>query len=187
MAYRRQGGSGYLMGEPASDLPPYIGPRPVEYRGIVLGLERISTVWGELTRLGEQEWEEVGDEERLGTLEPDFLTCLQHEQAGRIGVVTARLLGSWELAGYFVGVMGTPLKTKGKKTLNEVAIYLTPEVRSGWLAVKLLEYTEVVAKAFGADALIVSHRPEHERIGALYQRRGFAPLSHDYIKRIDHD
>ena len=172
------------MAEPASSLPPYIGLRPVEYKGYVLGLERVSTVWPELIRLGEQEWEEVGDNERLGEFAPDFATCMRHELAGRIGVVTLRRLGSWELTGYFAGVMGAPLKTKGKQVLNEVGIYIVEEARSPWLARKLLDYVEDVARLFGADALIVSHRPEHDRIGKLYQRAGFKPLSVDYVKEL---
>ena len=173
------------MAEAAATLPPDTGLQPVEYKGFVLGLERPSTCWLELIALGAREWEEVGDNEKLGEFAPDFQTSFKHELAGCMGVVTLRRLGSWELVGYFVGVLGSPLKTKGKKVLNEVGVYIVEEARTPWLARKLLDYVEDAARVFGADALIVSHRPEHSRVGKLYQRAGFTPLSVDYIKTLE--
>lgn len=171
----------------ADRLPPYIALQPVEYKGVVLGVERISTVFPELEPLARQEWHEVGDYDRLGEFIPDFASAMRYEMAGQMGVVTVRTLGTWELVGYFVGILSRPLKTKGKLVLSEVGVYLAPNVRTGWLAAKLIDYTEQVARLFGADALIIAHRPEHSRIGVLYQRRGFSPLSVEYIKRLTDD
>jgi GNAT superfamily N-acetyltransferase len=151
---------------------------------VVFGLERVTTAWDELTELGEQEWAEVGDNERLGMFNPDMLTAMKHEHAGRIGAVTVRDEESCELLGYFIWVLGKPLKTAGKEILNEVGIYLTGRARTGWTAAKLLDYVEDVARLVQADAVICSHRPEHARIGKLYERRGFKPLSVDYVKAI---
>ncbi len=164
--------------------PEYVGVQPVEYKGLAFGLERVSTAWQELIALGAEEWEEVGDDERIGEFIPDYITCFQHEQNGNLGLFSIRALSGFALVGYFVGTVGAPLKTKGVKVFNEVGVYLRPEYRLGRAFLKFMSYVEAGAKHFGCEAIIVSHRPEHDRIGRLYQRLGYTPLSHDYLKRL---
>lgn len=163
----------------------YVGIPLQGYRGYVFGLELVSRVWDELVKLGEQEWEEVGDNERLGLFNPDRATSLAHERRGNMAVFTVREIATSELVGYFVGTVGTTLKMTGVKTFSEVGVYLRPDARAGRLFNYFLAYVEQGVRHLGCAALIVSHRPEHSRIGKFYQRAGFTPLSHDYYKRVD--
>jgi len=179
------------MQQAATLLPPedrqkaqYIGLPVVPYEGLLFGLERTTQIRDELTELGQREWEEVGDDERIGVFEPDFTTAAAHEMQANIGTVTIRSVRTGKLLGYFVGVVGVPLKTKGSRVFNEVGVYILPEIRRGWMFKEFMRYVERVAALFQCDALIVSHRPEHSRIGKLYRRLGYAPLSHDYMKKL---
>jgi len=177
----QQGEGARHVGAPS---PMYVGLSPIAYRNVCFGLERVTTAWDELVELGEKEWAEVGDNERMGLFDPDLAASMGHERLGRLGVVTVRDRDTAHLLGYFVWNLGKPLKTQGKEILNEIGIYLAGTARSGWIAVKLLDYVEDVARFIKADAVIVSHRPEHSRIGKLYERRGYKPISVDYMKEV---
>ena len=177
------------MSVPAEQLqmPSYISIRPVEYKGVVFGVEVATEIWDELLNLATVEWEEVGDDERLGEfrLSRDLYAAL--ERGAGIITLTVRELGSWELRGYWVGTFGRAIKQGGCLILSEIGLYLAPEVRRGRTANRLLEYVERAATKLGCQGLIISHRPGHERIGKLYRRAGYEPLSSDYYKRLTDD
>jgi GNAT superfamily N-acetyltransferase len=163
--------------------PEYVGLPPESYRGYALGFEKIMDVWGELIPLAQREWDEVGDDLRIGEFDPDAFACAQYQLQARMGVVTVRKLGGFQLVGYFVGMLSKPVKTSGQ-VWSEVGIYIAPEARTPFLASRLLRYTEQAARFLGADAVIIAHRPEHDRIGALYARAGYSPVSIAYMKRL---
>ena len=150
----------------------------------LFGLELVTQVWFELLALGAQEWEETNDDKRFGKFHPDFAASAAHERNANIGVVTMRERSGGRLVGYFVGTVGRPLKTAGETTFNEVGVYIHPDHRAGRLFNHFIKYVELAAQHFGCTGMIISHRPDAPRIGKLYERCGYEPISVDYFKKL---
>lgn len=162
--------------------PRYFGPRPVEYKGIAFGLEKLAHIHDELLNLAALEWVATGDEDRFGAFEPDVFKSLRYERDTGLLVFTVRDLPTFLLRGYFICTLSSSLKQVGELVANEVAIYLAPPVRRGLAASKFLGYIEEYLGAKGVHRLVLSHRPESRRIGLFYQRKGYAPICVSYSK-----
>ena len=166
--------------------PRYFGPQPVEYKGLVFGLEKFAHMGDELLRLAQMEWMEVGDEERFGEFKPDAFSAMRFEQNTGMLVFTVRGLGSMALLGYFICTLAGNLKKAGELVATETAVYLAPPMRKGLAADKLLGYVEKYLGGKGVARLILSHRPDSPRVGTFYQRRGYTPLCVSYSKVLHH-
>ena len=125
----------------------------------------------------------MGDDKLIGEYKPSFARTAQYEMAGQFVFVSVRDENTGELVGYYVGTLSHAIKNVGK-VLSETGLYLAPEVRGYAAARRLLGFVETVARALGCDVLDVSHRPTSPRIGKLYERLGFAPVSVNYAKRL---
>ena len=162
----------------------YFNTHPVEYKGVVFGLEKLTAIWPEFLSLAEQEWGEVGDTDRYGMLRPDLDRARMYEQSGSLLIFTVRDLHTSALLGYYLATVSTSLKRAKERTLTEVAVYMHPEHRGGYTIRKLMGYVEMVGRRMGIAEIIMSHRPEAPRVGKLYARMGYTPICVSYRKTL---
>lgn len=163
--------------------PRYFGTKPVEYRGVFFGLEKYTDIALEFNEIATQEWEEVGDEARLGPLGINIEQLIKQEYAARLLLFTVRDTATLELVGYLLMIISTGLK-QPVLTAAEQAIYLKESARSGFTAKKLVQYAEDFLSRHGVKRMILSHRIGDERIGKLFTRTGYTPLTVSYMKDI---
>lgn len=172
------------MSESAAFYPRYFGPHPVEFQGVVFGLEKFTDCAFEVFTLGSKEWVEVGDQERFGDFYPNVNQVARFEATGSFPLVTVRDLHTYEMRGYLLLSISHNLKKDGERVANEVAIYLAPEARRGLTARKLMEYTEGLMREQGVHRLVLGHRFDDAgmRIGKMYRRAGYRPTTISYDK-----
>lgn len=170
----------------AQQLGPRYYAQPVEYKGVVFGVEKISDCLPEVWVLSIKEWAEVGNQERYGDYNPDIDRVLEYEARNGFFVFTIRSLRTLELEGYLLMTVASSLKQAGKLVAQESAVYLQPTARNGrpWLMRKVMKYMEDFFRELGVHSIEVGHHPDEDgdRAGKFFERCGYFPSTVTYQK-----
>lgn len=167
----------------ANDVKTY---RPFRsYKDRVFGLEKASEAWDELMGLAHWEWVEVGDRDRFGEFIPDLDRVKVYEHAGSLLLFTIRTKPDMRMIGYYLCSVSHNLKQQGRRSVNEVGVYIHPEYRDGYTIRMLLKYVEDTLRELKVHELVVSHRPDSPRVGTLYERMGYTPVCISYRKVLN--
>ncbi len=125
-------------------------------------------------------WQELGLDLDL-EIAPDFEKMKTLESMGLFKVVTVREGGT--LVGYLLAVVSTHLHYRNSpKMLIVDAYYISPECRSG-AGVKLIRFTEELAKQLGAIKIYFSCKV-HKDHSQLFTALGYRLSDFAFTKRI---
>jgi len=125
-------------------------------------------------------WQELGLDLDL-EIAPDFEKMAMLEDMGMFKVVTVREDG--QLVGYLLAVVNTHLHYKNSpKMLIVDAYYISPECRSG-RGVKLVRFTEELARQLGAIKIYFSCKV-HKDHSKLFTALGYRLSDYAFTKRI---
>jgi GNAT superfamily N-acetyltransferase len=95
-----------------------------------------------------------------------------------------------EVDGRIIGTMGAlsynhPFKPS-VTIAQELFWWVEPEYRLSGVGKAMIDVGEAWAKEIGCAGMVMvtMHGIDHERNGAFYERSGYNPLEHSYLKRI---
>ncbi len=125
-------------------------------------------------------WQELGLDLDL-EIAPDFEKMKALEGMGLFKVVTVREKG--KLVGYLLAVVSTHLHYRNSpKMLIVDAYYISPECRSG-TGVKLIRFTEELAKQLGAIKIYLSCKV-HRDHSQLFTALGYRLSDYAFTRRL---
>jgi hypothetical protein len=138
-------------------------------------------VWeSESEKLVYEHWQELGLDLDL-EIAPNFEAMKQLESMGMFKVVTVREDG--KLVGYLLAVVNTHLHYRNSpKMLIVDAYFVSPECRSG-TGVKLVRFTENLAKELGAIKIYFSCKT-HRDHSKLFISLGYRLSDYAFTRRI---
>ncbi len=144
-------------------------------------VEPVSTWEAESQDLVYAHWQELGLDLDL-EIAPDFEKMKILESMGMFYVVAAREEGN--LVGYLLAVVNTHLHYRtSPKMLIVDAYYISPECRSG-TGVKLVRFTEGLAKKLGAIKIYFSCKV-HKDHSKLFTSLGYRLSDYAFTKRVN--
>lgn len=106
------------------------------------------------------------------------------EAAGKLRIFTARLGG--DLVGYSVFIVAHGLHYGTSLEAREDVLFLVPEQRRGRIGLKLIQFSDEMLKAEGAQVVVRHVKFAHD-FGPLLERIGYEPIDRIYGKRLDKD
>lgn len=126
--------------------------------GLVIRCERLRSILHEIHPLHERHWQETEKHRHGLPLAPDYAGMLQRERTG--GMLQFTLRHEGELVGNLRMYLGTSMHT-GTKFAEEDTLYIAPEHRGGYTAMRMLRYAEEVLLQIGvreirADSKLVN-------------------------------
>lgn len=140
---------------------------------VILGVERLADVLEELKPLHRAHWEERADLRPVGDLSPDYERGIRLNDAGAYILCTARRDG--RLIGYCSFYVDHNTWTGAREASAEL-LYLVPDERHGWLAVRLYEYAHHVLRHVGVKRVTANH-DIRDRFVQLIVRAGYRPTN----------
>lgn len=172
------------------ELPNYVGTQPVEYKGIVLGIERFTEMLPEFLFLFNRHWLEIipkyTSESGAQGMKPYWGPGIAADKQGNMITVTLRELGSYKPIGYLLFIMSPSMHIIGNIVAVESGYYIKPENRKGMLAMKLLQFAEKYLEEIG-----IKHVMMHDfgpagatSIAKMCERKGYRHVSQVYMKEF---
>jgi len=152
-----------------------------EYRGVVFRAEKLVDVLEELKPLHVAHFRETEGHHHHLKLEPDYEDMLMRERAGRLVQFTARREG--ELVGH-IRMNVVPSIHFDCTTATEEVLYLSPEVRKGFTAVRFIQFVEESMRAIGVEEIRTDSKGGSAR---LMEYLGYTPISTKYFKRLSEE
>lgn len=143
--------------------------------------ESLSAVREEIVPLLERHWEEIAVNKDKIKLNPDWEMYAKLEDAGVLGIYTARRDG--KLIGYFVVVAERNIHYKDHIFAVNDIIYLAPEYRKGMVGFRLIKYAEQDLKSLGVSTLTINTKV-HKPFDPLLERMGFSLKERVYSKYL---
>lgn len=147
----------------------------------VIRVERLRDVQGEMHRLHEAYWHEVGDAHLHGLpMRPDYSGMDFLERSGRLVQFTVRTAPG-ELVGQCRMYLATSMHT-GTLMADDDTLFLMPAHRGTFLVMTLLRYAEMVlVQRFGVREIYANSRLANN-VGVLMRRLGYRAVSERYVK-----
>jgi hypothetical protein len=145
-----------------------LGPTPASYKGATFQIERLRDAFDEVSAQHLAQWDEV-EPARTG-FNPNYEYAFGAEDAGRYVLFTARrdnvLIGN--VGCYLYNSLHTQ-----KLAAKEDVLYLVPEERKGYLAVKFFRYCEdVLVNMLAVKEVTISVKTTNE-VYRLWERQGY--------------
>jgi GNAT superfamily N-acetyltransferase len=151
---------------------------PVEHAGYRIGVERFAEIVHELHALHERHWQETERYRHGLPLAPDYEAMIDDEMRGNLVQFTVRrgtaLVGNLRM---YLWVS----RHSGTMFAEEDTLYLEPEHRGGFLAMRLLRYAESVLRALGAREIHADSKLINNA-DVLMRRMGYTPVALKFVK-----
>jgi len=131
--------------------------------GVTYQQEFLDTFIKDCKTLLEDHWKEVALNKDKIKLNPDFDRYYKLQEQGSLDIFTARDNGV--LVGYFVVFVDTNLHYKDHLFAKNDLVYIDPNYRKGFTAVRLIKFAEKSLKEDGVSVLVVNtknHKPFHK-------------------------
>lgn len=141
-------------------------------------VESFRETYRELDVLHRAHWLETEHHRHGIALNPDYEAMCMRERAGRLLQVTARHRG--ELVGQLRMFIGPSLHTQ-TTVAEEDALYVAPEHRGTWLAMKLIRYAEDCLIALGVNEIRANSKTAN-RADVLMRRMGYQQVAFQFVK-----
>lgn len=164
---------------PGTPVPLDLVPPETTSGGTTLRLERFGDCLEELDRLHVAQWQEVETGLAEFPMRPDYAAMLADEQAGRLVQVVGRRSGVMvaNLRFYL-----TTSRHRGVLIASEDTLFVDAAARDEvWLANRLVDYAERVARAAGARILYANSKAANGA-DVLMRRRGCTLYAHQFYK-----
>jgi len=158
------------------------GFEPEEYRGVTFGVERIKDIVEEISPLHAAHWEESEGFRHGLPLSPNYKQWIDDEINGGFVIFTVRD-SSGALKGYCQVYVSSSNHT-GVKICNEDALYLHPDVRSGFTCSRFAKYAEKVVRRLGVKEVRLSVKVTND-IWKLWERIGYQRTGHELVKVLE--
>ena len=126
-------------------------------------------------------WEAIALNKYFIKLNPDWNRYEELERLGVLQVFTARHEG--RLVGYFVMLVVPHLHYMDHLFAHNDIIYIDPEHRKGFAAMKLIKFAEEELKKMGVSVMMVNIK-RHKPFDALLARMGYNHVENIYAKRL---
>jgi GNAT superfamily N-acetyltransferase len=152
-----------------------------ETNGFKYARENLSSILGEVEALLEKHWEEIALNKEKIKLNPDWDAYASLDQAGQLGIYTARK--DTKLVGYFIVVAAPNPHYKDHIFAVNDVIYLDPDYRKGFVGIKLIKFAEKDLKSLGVSVLAINTKV-HRPFDSLMERLGFKLIERVYSKYI---
>lgn len=150
----------------------------VNYKGVVLQVERLSDILDEIHPLHEAHFAETEVHRHGLPLDVDYDYMVEMERRGQMLQFTARCEG--ELVGNIRMYIQTSLHT-GTLYATEDTFYVLPEHRKGWLALKFWRYMEDCVKAIGVREVRTDSKVVNN-VHRLNEYCGYTHVANKYVK-----
>jgi GNAT superfamily N-acetyltransferase len=173
------------LGVPAEQWGVYLKPEPEEWRGYLIGREKVLPCLPQLRRLHEAHYRET---EGYATLpfDPDYERYVKLDEAGSFALFTVRERETARMVGDLMFHVYRSLHSREAVIAREDAFYLAPDARKGLLATRFLRYAAAALKQLGATAMGMSTKAPSggPDLDPLLRRVGFAPVATFYYKPL---
>ena len=126
-------------------------------------------------------WEEIALNKDFIKLNPDWDRYEELERSKVLHVFTARHEG--KLVGYFVMLVVPHLHYMDHLFAHNDIIYISPEHRKGFAAMRLIRFAEEHLRAMGVSVMMVNVK-RHKPFDALLDRMGYNYIENIYAKRL---
>lgn len=165
--------------------PIYHGPKPVEYLGYTIGLERLEDILTEVKFLHSQHWNETQGY-LSAPLDPDYDQMIAMERNYNLVLFIVRAPDG-TVAGNLCYHLGYSLHQKGKLIASEDALFITKAHRKGRICIKLLEYAERILTTIGVHYITIGDKSPagSVSIGRMVTKMGYKPVSNNYLKELE--
>lgn len=154
---------------------------PIEHDGVIFSVERIEEIEEEMKPLHRSHWDETEEHRHGLPFNPDYLTFVRYERAGRYILFTIREDG--KLVGDCAMYISSSAHTK-TLIAKEDTLYLLPKARRGKVAVKFIEYCELALKQLGVREVNVTVKTVN-RAGLFFQRLGYRHVENGLTKILE--
>lgn len=173
----------------ASMLNPLVAPEEIaqiqseEHGGFVFSVERMAAIQEEMKPLHQAHWEETEAHRHGLTLNPDYETFIQYENAGRYILFTARK--DEKLVGNCAMYLDRSTHTQ-TLIASEDTLYFLPEARQGNVARSFIAYCEAALKSIGIREITVTVKTVN-RAGLFFQRLGYRHIENGLTKVLEEE
>lgn len=159
---------------PSTRLPP--GPEP--YKDYTIAVERMADILDELHPLHVSHWQETEKYRHGLKLDPDYDHMLHSEKVGGLVQFTVRYGG--ELVGNLRMYLSRSLHTK-TLVAQEDTLYLIPDHRGSFLAMRLIQYAERALRDMGVREIRCNSKTAN-RADVLMRRMGYDEVAIQFSK-----
>jgi hypothetical protein len=149
-----------------------------DYRGVTFQAERLADVLDELKPLHQAHFEETETHHHHLGLVPNYTDMLARERDGRLIQFTARK--GRELVGHIRMNVLDSLHTPSLFATEEV-LYLRPEARNGFTAVRFIQFVERALESIGVAEIRTDSKGGSTR---LMTYLGYRPISTKFYKSL---
>jgi len=141
--------------------------------------ERIVDSWRELELLAAQEHIEIEEQRDFN---PDWQSMAILNEAGKFQVLVARV--DDKAVGYFTWLLDFDLESKGTLIVSQTAWFV--ESKHPIVGVRMLDRAIEEWKKIGVEFAYLHHgiKGRGALLGRLFERRGAALLSHNYMLKL---
>lgn len=143
--------------------------------------EFFNQVREELPALIELHYKEIALNQDVIKLNPDWEAYREGEAKGQIKCFTARDGGA--LVGYFVVCLHRNLHYKDHLWATNDIIFLHPDYRKGFTAIKLIKFAEECLHEDGVSILVINSKT-HKPFDAILERMGYSHIENVFSKRF---
>jgi len=105
-----------------------------------------------------EHWIEMGRHRDEAPLDPDYICAAQLQDSEHLFTVGA--FDDDEMIGYSVNILTPMLHSRDTLAAQNAVLWLRPEYRKGFTGVRLIQFTEAMAKGMGCRILLLSARPD---------------------------
>lgn len=156
---------------------------PEEHEGFVFAVERMEDIQKEMEPLHLAHWEETEAHRHGLTLNPDYETFIQYEQAGRYILFAVRK--DERLVGNCAMYLARSTHTQ-TLIATEDTLYFLPEARRGAVAKHFIAYCEAALKRLGVKEITVTVKTVN-RAGLFFQRLGYKHVENGLTKVLEEE
>lgn len=149
--------------------------------GLIMGMEKVAGLWDELRPLLEMHYAEIAHFRDI-PLDPDIDTYNALESLGRFRAYIVRKDG--QIVGYAGFLCGPALHYKGSLQACEDVVFVHPDHRRGYVAMRFLDYCHRDLKAAGYEIAWHHVKKAHPALGVLLERSGFELVDLMYARRL---
>lgn len=158
--------------------------QPIEHAGYTIEAVKLAHHYGELHELHRDHWQQTEKYRHGLALDVDYEAMRELERHGRLLQIVARREGA--IVGHVRMYLGKSMHTSLLHA-TEDTLYLQPEHRGGFVAIRMMRYAERCLLALGvrsieANSKLISQREGGPGADVLMRRLGYQPCAIQFSK-----
>ena len=125
----------------------------IDYRVI-----QFSDYLDDLDQMLYEHWIEMGKHRDEVPLDPDYICAATLQDSEHL--LTIGVFDDEEMVGYSINILTPLLHSRDTLGAQNAVLWLRPQYRKGFTGVRLIQYTEMMAKHMGCKIFLLSARPD---------------------------